>query len=268
MRFLQKSVASGGASCYLGGMFRQLLIVILVMLGVAAGEGVDYREMGRLIWVNESDGALRALVQWDEERDCAAMGLGGSVWYPAGLAGRADEEFPKLVAFAKAQGVEAPVAMRGAAPWVSADELETDSSGSKEAMHKWLAAHLDVQARFLIARVQMALPRMLRVSKMPAEVQARFEQLSLSPQGLYAMADFLSFMGDGASPAEPAAPGLLQALETLRPGAPVSGAEFARAAAEVLQAQARLTPPRDARAKRALALRLKRCRTYATAFSR
>lgn len=251
---------------------RFLILQMLVVLAVAcygAEEGTDYREIGRLIWVNTADPNPCELVRWDETRDCVAMGIGGWAWFPAERAGHADEMFPRFVAFAERQGLKVPKQLRGAAPWLTTGELAADTSGRKEQLQKWLAGHLDVQARFLIAQVHAALPAMLRKSRMAQEVRARFEQLALTPQGLYAMADFLSFMGDGATPGRPEF-GLLQALEEMRPDARAGSpeAEFAYAAAMVLQKQAQQTPPEKAKKMQPQSRRLKRCRSYSTALSR
>lgn len=249
-------------------MIKQLVIILLLAMGMAAGEGADYREIGRMIWVNTANPNPSELVRWDEKKGCVVMGIGGSSWYSAERSGHADEEFPKFVAFAESQGVKVPATLRGASPWTEAGELAADASGRREQLQKWLAGHLDVQARFLIAKAHAALPTMMRKSSMRAEICTRFEQLALTPQGLYCMADFLSFMGAGIVEPGQQGYGLLQALEAMRPGMQVNGAEFAHAAATVLQHYAQNNPPRNAQEKSLLALQLKRCRSYATAFHR
>ena len=235
-----------------------MLGVLLVGLCAAQEERVDYREIGRRVWVNESAARPHALVQWDEARECIVMGIGGCSWYAAGPAGRADEDFPKFVAFATAQGAMPPKEMHGIAPWAAATDLQTDKSGRKERMHKWLAEHLDVQARFLIARAHAALPAMLRQSSMPKQLSQRFEELALTQQGLFCLVDYMSMVGVD----NPSA-GLRQALEEMRPGNPAGSAhaEFAHAAAVALQKAAKAQPKEGA----LLPARLKRCRTYALA---
>lgn len=239
-----------------------LLLVALVGVGCACAAGeVDYREIGRRIWVNESGKQLRSLVAWDKENNCALMGIGRQPWFSSRVSGAAEDIFPRLVAFAKAQGEAAPGMMQGAAPWAEAEEFASDDSGRKEQMHKWLAAHLSVQARFLVAQAYAAMPGMLRVSRKAKEVQAHFEELALTQQGLYCLADYLSFMGDGVEPGSVS--GLLQVMEEMKP-TPKTGAaptEFARAAAAVLQLRAKSpSAPKGEAAK--LSAWLHRCRTY------
>lgn len=242
-------------------MLKRLILLMVAIAGVCMAE-VDYREIGRRIWVNESGAQPRRLVQWDKAAHCAALGIGSNKWFPPGRSGHADEDFPKFAAFAKARGVELPTYLQGAAPWADPEDFATDSGARKEQMHKWLATHLDLQARFLIARVYAALPGMLLQSPRRDEVQKRFDELAASQQGLFCLADYYCLMGDGAKPENRSA-GLLQALEEMRPQTKpgMAPAEFARASAAVLQSYAQSGRATKADAA-ALPAALKRCRSY------
>lgn len=248
------------------GMLRYLFLLFSLLAASfsAAAKEVDYREIGRCVWVNESADKLHPLVRWDARQGCVAMGIGACPWFAAGRSGHAGDLFVRFVLFAESQGVQVPEMLKGSARWEDIADFNGDHSDLKQKMHNWLAEHLDIQARFLVARVHAALPAMLRMSHRSPHVAARYEELALSQAGLLCMADYLSFMGDGVGQ-DPQAAGLLQVLEEMHPTPPTgsAAAEFARAAAAVLQRQAKSAPVRKDSAAQ-LSLRLKRCRSYAT----
>lgn len=238
-----------------------VLCLLMAVATLCAADEVDYREIGRRVWVNESDRQPHALVQWDEKQNCAQMGIGACLWYGTGRAGQEGELFPLFVAFAQAQGVDVPQVLQGVSPWMEAEEFTADDTGRKTQLHKWLAAHLDVQARFLIARAHAALPAMMRTSRKGKELEKSFEELAQTQQGLFCMADYLSFMGDGSTP-ETQQAGLARVLEQMRPGQQGGApAEFSRAAAAVLQQYAKLPEVRKLFPNQ-LPVWLKRCRSY------
>lgn len=250
----------------IGRIFVFLAAVVVGFCAVAVAEdtAADYRELARRVWVNESDRQPHALVQWDQKLGCVVMGVGGCTWFPAGRSGHADEVFPKLLAFGEAQGVQPPSWLRGAAPWSSAEDFAAADPALKQQMHRWLSGHLDLVGRFLVARVHAALPAMMRHSNDARLVSSRFEELASSRWGLFCLVDFMCCMGDGVAPGAQGA-GLLQALEAMRPAPQAAGsspAEFAHAAASVLQKYAQTHPARNAADAALHARRMKRCRSY------
>lgn len=242
-------------------------MMLCVIAGLCRAEepGIDYRAIGRQIWINGSEKQPYMLVRWTRGRAYADMGL-GFIWYPAGKSGAADESFPKFITFAEAQGITAPDFLRGVAPWADFAAFQADKSDMKKRMMKWLADHLDVQAKYLIAQVHASLPAMLRHAHKPRHVQACYESLTMSEQGMLCLADYLSFMSDGAQPNSPRT-GLLQVLEEMREPTPGTSSaevvrEFCRAAELVLRRHAE-TSPNEKSATVMLMAQLKRIRTYA-----
>ena len=135
-------------------------------------------------------------------------------------------------------------------------------------MRQWLAEHLDLQSRFLVARSRASLNTMLRASRRPQAVKAWYDALSRTPQGLYCLVDYVNFKGEGVKPTERYKGqgwGLLQVLEEMR-GTPTAGAvataEFSRAASAVIRRRVQNAPASRGES-RWLPGWLNRCRTYA-----
>lgn len=258
-------IVMGGEGVVSWGMKNGIWLVALLMWGMCYGMEMDYREIGRRLWMNDSDQKPRQLVQWDEKQECALMGIGSCTWRPTSRSGSFDEGFPKFVAFARERGVQAPDFMKGAAPWADPADFESDDTGMKEKMHAWLAEHLELQAQFLVARVSAALPGMMRAAKRPQAVREHFEELMRTPDGVYCLVDYLCFMGDGTQK-DARGTGLLHVLQEMRttPEKGSAAAEFAGTATALLQRRAKA--PKAPKSDVAhLGAWLKRCRTYSAA---
>ena len=111
-------------------------------------------------------------------------------------------------------------------------------------LRQMLAGTVSWQAKFSARRLEAALPKMLAAA--PAgqreEVQRQFYRVAASPNGVYALVDYVNFKGEGALPTERYQNqgwGLLQVLIGMGPdaaGQPGKAAteEFSRSAARVL----------------------------------
>lgn len=206
-----------------------------------------YAQIGRRVWVNECAGSEQGLVTWNAGENFPSLGIGHFIWYPAGERGPFEESFPKFVSFAQTAGVSVPAFFRGSAPWSTRAAFLADKSGRVAAMRRWLAAHVDIQTEFLVARSRASLGKMLRVARDPQGVRANFDALSRTAQGLYCLVDYVNFKGEGIEPRERYAGqgwGLLQVLEVMRPvDARIAPTEFARAAELVIRRRVRNAPP-------------------------
>src|SRR5207244_12857315 len=103
-------------------------------------------------------------------------------------------------------------------------------------LRQFLVDTIDLQAEFLIARLEGALPKTLAEAA-PADranIQQQFERLARTPQGCFALVDYVNFKGEGVLHTERYQGqgwGLLQVLEAMH-GTSDAGAvdEFVRAA--------------------------------------
>jgi hypothetical protein len=205
----------------------------------------DVLKIGKKIWQNECNGTISGLTAWNQGEDFASLGIGHFIWYPKGRRGPFEESFPKLVTFVSKRGAKLPsMLLEGTdqpCPWNSrAEFVQAQHSPEMNQLRKFLVDTIDLQAEFLIARLEAALPKMLDEAS-PADrpnVQRQFERLTKTRQGTYALVDYVNFKGEGVLHTERYQGqgwGLLQVLESMH-GSSEAGAvdEFARAAKAVL----------------------------------
>lgn len=199
--------------------------------------------IGRKIWQNESGGTLAGLTAWNPGEEFPSLGIGHFIWYPAGQRGPYVESFPEFVRFARARGAQLPaLANAPGAPWPNRAAFKAALAGpALTQLRTWLANNVAVQTDFIIARSQAALPALLAAAP-PAErgrIQANYQKVASTPNGTYALIDYVNFKGDGISPAERYNGfgwGLLQVLQGMRevPGGQPAAAEFAASAKRML----------------------------------
>jgi hypothetical protein len=233
----------------------------------------DALKVGKRVWQNECGGTISGLTSWNQGEDFASLGIGHFIWYPKGRQGPFEESFPKLVSFVSSRGAKLPALLLGVGhlqpcPWSSRTEFQQAQNTSEmKQLRRFLVDTIDLQAEFLVARLDASLPKMLAEAA-PAErpnVQKQFERLTKTPQGCYALIDYVNFKGEGVLHTERYQGqgwGLLQVLEAMR-GNSDSGApdEFARAAKIVLTRRVQ-NAPADRRESRWLTGWLRRVNSY------
>ena len=211
-------------------------------------------KVGKRVWQNECNGTVSGLTSWNQGEDFASLGIGHFIWYPKGRQGPFEESFPKLVSFVSGRGAKLPTFLLGVGrgqpcPWNSRTEfLQAQNSVEMNQLRRFLVDTIDLQAEFLVARLEAALPKMLAEAA-PADrpnVQQQFERLTKTPQGCYALIDYVNFKGEGVLHSERYQGqgwGLLQVLETMHSNSNSSAPdEFARAAKIVLTRRVQNAP--------------------------
>jgi hypothetical protein len=233
----------------------------------------DALRVGKRIWQNECNGTVSGLTSWNQGEDFASLGIGHFIWYPKGRQGPFEESFPKLVSFVSSRGAKLPTILLGVGrgqpcPWNSrAEFLKAQNATEMNQLRRFLADTIDLQAEFLVARLEAALPKMLAEAA-PADrinVQQQFERLTKTPQGCYALIDYVNFKGEGVLHTERyhgQGWGLLQVLEAMHANSD-SGTpdEFAQAAKAVLTRRVQNAPP-DRHESRWLTGWLRRVNSY------
>jgi hypothetical protein len=203
-------------------------------------------KIGKKIWQNECHGTVAGLTSWNEGENFASLGIGHFIWYPKDQRGPFEESFPKLVSFISSRGAKLPKLLADGAqtpcPWnLRLEFLRAQQTAEMKQLRQFLADTVDLQTDFLIARLQGALPKMLieAAASERTNVHQQFERLAATPQGCYALVDYVTFKGEGVLHTERYQGegwGLLQVLEgmhgTAHGTAPVD--EFARSARAVL----------------------------------
>ena len=233
----------------------------------------DALKVGKRVWQNECNGTISGLTSWNQGEDFASLGIGHFIWYPKGRQGPFEESFPKLVSFVSSRGAKLPTLLLGVGrvppcPWNSrAAFLKGQNTVEMNQLRRFLVDTIDLQAEFLVARLEASLSKMLAEAA-PADrtnVQTQFERLTKTRQGCYALIDYVNFKGEGVLHSERYQGkgwGLLQVLETMQ-GNSDSGApdEFARAAKVVLSRRVQNAPP-DRHESRWLTGWLRRVNSY------
>lgn len=214
----------------------------------------DVQRIGKKVWQNECNGTIAGLTSWNQGEDFASLGIGHFIWYPKGRRGPFEESFPRLVSFISKRGAKLPPLLLGNSekpcPWNSRSEfVRAQHSPEMNQLRTFLADTVNLQAEFLIARLENALPKMLAEAAPSdrANVQAQFNRLSKTWQGCYALIDYVNFKGEGVLHTERYQGqgwGLLQVLEAMH-GTSEAGAvdEFSRAAKAVLTQRVQNAPP-------------------------
>jgi hypothetical protein len=241
--------------CLRGTILTVLLAISFApnALSAIALSHAEALRIGKKIWQNECNGTVSGLTSWNEGENFASLGIGHFIWYPKGQRGPFEESFPKLISFISSRGAKLPKLLLGAGelpcPWNSrAEFLRAQQTSEMKELRQFLADTVDLQAEFLVNRLGNALPKMLDEAA-PAErqnVQQQFEHLASTPQGCYALVDYVNFKGEGVLHTERyhgEGWGLLQVLEGMRANGTSAITEFSRSAATVLKRRVQNSPP-------------------------
>jgi hypothetical protein len=215
----------------------------------------DALKIGKKVWQNECNGTISGLTAWNRSEDFASLGIGHFIWYPKGRRGPFEESFPKLVSFISNRSAKLPTMLLGVGrgqpcPWNSRTEfLRAEHTPEMNQLRRFLVDTIDLQAEFLVARLEAALPKMLAEAAPTkrTNVQQQFERLTKTPQGCYALVDYVNFKGEGVLRTERYQGqgwGLLQVLEAMHGNSSAGAAnEFARAAKAILTRRVQNAPP-------------------------
>ena len=234
-----------------------LLFIPLAGAGWAAEpvriSDADALRIGKKIWQNESNGTVAGLAAWNAGENFASLGIGHFIWYPQGVHGPFDESFPKLLAFARERDVAIPAWLNqsSACPWNSRAEFSgAQNSERMRELRQFLSRTIDLQAQFMVARLQQSLAKMLDEAAPVdrANVERQFARVASTPRGCYALVDYVNFKGEGVLHTERYRGegwGLLQVLEQMHgsENGPSAAREFSSSAAAMLRRRVQNSPP-------------------------
>ena len=245
-----------------GIALRGTLILVITALGNIALQAAidispaDAQRIGKRIWQNECGGTIFGLTSWNAGENFASLGIGHFIWYPKGRRGPFDESFPKLVSFVSAHGAKLPQFLLPGhdsfCPWNSRAEFEhaIDSPKMKQ-LRQFLVDTIDLQAQFLITRLQEALPKMMSQAADRENLQRQFERVASTAQGCYVLVDYVNFKGEGTLVTERYRGqgwGLLQVLENMHNSQSALD-EFAASAKTILRRRVANSPPERGEAR-------------------
>ena len=232
----------------------------------------DKQRIGEQIWRNEAGGDWEKLIWWNQGEGFVSLGIGHFIWYRENHRERYTESFPALIQFLKKNKVKLPkwldVLPVPGCPWPDREAwLKDRGSPRYQALYDLLRNTLDWQLHFIVKRFIKALPRVITGANpmRQAMVKEAILELQQSTQGLYAMVDYVNFKGEGLNTLERYSGegwGLVQVLETMRPGTLASAPNrFADAAKRTLRARV-ANAPKERNEERWLTGWLRRIDTY------
>jgi hypothetical protein len=248
--------------------WRQTLVLAafcLLMPTFAAAGAINLsppeaKRIGKRIWQNECGGTVAGLTSWNSGEDFASLGIGHFIWYPKGQRGPFEESFPKFLLYAANNHTRLPSWLQSQGegegrapdcPWNSRTEFyEASQTPRMNELREFLAGSIDVQTGFMVERLASALPKMM--AEAPASdrerVRRHFEQVANSPNGCYALVDYVNFKGEGVLQTERYAGkgwGLLQVLEGMPEQSNDREAvkDFVVSAKKVLRTRVHNSPP-------------------------
>jgi len=233
------------------------------------------RWIGEKVFQNECSDKDTCLIEWNEGEDFLSLGIGHFIWYPAGKKGPFDESFIGLLGHLKASGCAVPAWLekRPPCPWATREDFLRDAGSPRVAeLRAFLLKTKSEQVAFLVKQLDGALPKI--VMGLPEaereKVEKRFSLLARTPEGVYALVDYLNFKGLGISLSERyhgKGWGLSQVLRQMDEGEIGQEgvrAAFAAAAEKVLEERVRHAPA-ERNEERWLPGWQNRVRSYATA---
>ncbi|HXP34088.1 MAG TPA: hypothetical protein VN827_00915, partial [Chthoniobacterales bacterium] len=170
-----------------------------------------------------------------------------------GVHGPFEESFPKLLVFARERRVAIPTWLNQSpvCPWNSRAEFSSaQNSIQMGELRQFLAHTIDVQAQFMVARLQQSLAKMLDEAAPGdrANVERQFARVASTPHGCYALVDYVNFKGEGVLHTERYRGegwGLLQVLQQMHgtENGPSAAREFSNSAAAMLRRRVQNSPP-------------------------
>jgi hypothetical protein len=207
------------------------------------------------IYINECSGKAEQLMSWNEGEQFLSLGIGHFIWYPSGVTGPFQESFPQFLDFLKTQGEDLPDWLSSfpppSCPWNSREEFQAarETPRTRELQDLLVGTRI-LQAKFILQRLQQALPAMLEFAseEKREKIREKFWRVAGVPGGWYALADYVNFKGEGVKPEERYDGygwGLLQALDEMNTAVAddLVLKEFSKAADFVLTRRVEHSPP-------------------------
>lgn len=226
-----------------------LFLSLLLPLGeLPVLSNTDLESIGKRVWQNEAAGQVSGLTAWNSGEAFASLGIGHFIWYPTGPKGPFEESFPSLLQFLVQKKVRLPEWLKPdmPCPWTDRDAFLKDAQSQRmRELRALLTSTIPLQSQFLAERLEKGLPSIL--ATLPAQERAAvknaFERLAATPEGRFALIDYVNFKGEGTKSTERYQGkgwGLLQVLQAMPPNGSVR--DFSDAAADVLKRRVQNAP--------------------------
>lgn len=233
------------------------MLVPLAMSQLPQLSSVQQQWLGEQIFQNECNQRLECLTHWNVGEDFPSLGIGHFIWYRKNQNELFEETFPSLIESYHTSNYDIPAWLKQLepldSPWQNREEFLDDiSSPQMEELRQFLANSMDLQLKFIVARLHASVPEILLATdaKQRAAIQRSFYQVANSypPYGIYALIDYVHFKGTGIDERERYQNqgwGLLQVFiemhETQQENATLES--FVDSAGAILERRVRNSPP-------------------------
>ena len=229
------------------------ILILFLCLFTTSLFALDLKEaarIGKQIFFNECSEKKEKLVWWNQGESFPSLGIGHFIWYPEGFQGPFEETFPRLLAFFKEKQISLPawLDIKKGAPWSTREQFfDAQNTLKQKELQDLLFNTMALQAEFIYQRLQPSLDKILSSSeevKKPLIIK-HLQQLQVSPEGKFALIDYLNFKGDGTSDKERyqgCGWGLKQVLEQM-PANDSSVTAFIATATKLLMQRVDKAPP-------------------------
>ena len=210
------------------------------------------------IFQNETGGIRNNLVDWNDGENFPSLGIGHFTWFKAsgGRSGFGDS-LPDMIAYYKEKGIALPklLAEFKHSPWNSKSELMAKKARGDKDIQELIAFFdntRDIQVMFIYDRLKSSLDKMIQASSNKENLKNQFERMVNTPNGLYALIDYVNFKGEGlkgVSSYNNVAWGLRQVLENMKGTATGQSAlvEFSNSAKDILARRVKNAPRNESR---------------------
>lgn len=166
--------------------------------------------VGRQVWLNETRGKREAITAWNATEDFTSLGIGHFIWFSEGLKTRFVESFPTMLQFLRRRGATLPKWLDKErippSPWKTKAQFDREFLSSRMTeLRRVLLATMDLQAQFLVRRLENALPKLLAAlpdQSSRIHVRCQFYRVAASSPDLYPLIDYVNFKGEGANKSE------------------------------------------------------------------
>jgi len=194
---------------------RKIALFVLVAAGTLYGHSLKISNtqantIAQKIWANEGAKSDRYLVWWNNGEDFASLGIGHFIWFPKGANEPFNEVFKAYIAYAKAHHASLPhwLTPTTALPWSNKEAFFAAKKAKTKRyreLFSFLKNSFDLQAQFMVDRLQQALAKMqdsLTDKTKRQQLAKAFWHIVLKEgkvdsRGLYLLVDYLNFKGEG-----------------------------------------------------------------------
>jgi len=194
----------------------RIIFLFIFLFSSFASTAQDYKinlpdqqvtELGQLIWKNEGQQKLIHLTTWNKGEDFPSLGIGHFIWYPTQTKGAFKEQFPALLSYFKEQRIILPTWLdqTSLAPWKSREQFYSEFNEPQLTnLRLFLSNHINAQVRFIIQRLENAIPTILSSSTVSEQqrIKSNLEKLTSTPEGVFVLLDYINFKGEGISDKE------------------------------------------------------------------